>query len=81
MQNYTHDLVTEEVGLNNLIENSLKAIEQEKEAIADAAKISEEDVNNAAEERLFNYSSSPIKDADFVEFNEFVDQEKEEDES
>jgi hypothetical protein len=80
MQNYTHDLVTEEVGLGSLIENSFKNIQQEKEAIAEAAKNSKEDADKAAEDSLFNYDTSILKDSDFTEFNDFIEEEREEDE-
>jgi len=33
MQKYTHDLITEELGLENLIENAVKNMEREREAI------------------------------------------------
>lgn len=69
MQKYTHDLVTEELGLGNLIENAIKNIEREKERIKAAA----EDPNGFAEDEedsLFDYGEKPLEDKDYMEFEE-----------
>lgn len=74
LQNYTKTLVTEEMGLGNLIENALKQIEEdkikEKEGTAEAA--SDEEL---LEMELFSDDSAKkmINDSDFVEFTEFED--------
>lgn len=79
MQNYTHDLVTEEVGLGNLIENSIRSLERERKSIADAASFDEESANKKAEDELFDYNTPIVSDEDFAEFAEFQEQEREED--
>lgn len=61
LQGYTRDLVTEELGLGNLIENSLKQMEREKERIADAAKDGVDDDELLDEEQV-------LTDQDFKEF-------------
>lgn len=55
MQEYTHDLVTEELGLGNLIENSLKALERERETIKEASLIGEDEKEKREEDALFDY--------------------------
>jgi hypothetical protein len=74
MQEYTHDLVTEELGLGNLIENSLKSIEREKEAIKNAAEATDEE---AEEENIFSYEGDLLSDNDIADFHKFKDQERE----
>jgi hypothetical protein len=76
MQNYTHDLVTEELGLGNLIENSLKALEKERENIANAAN-----EEASAEDSLFDYSTPVLTTEDYIEFNEYEEEERLQDES
>lgn len=73
MQGYTHDLVTEELGLANLIENSLKALEQEREAIRYAAE-NAEDFEEQQEEELFNTDIKQLLDEDFSDFFELLDE-------
>jgi hypothetical protein len=64
--------VTEEAGLSNLIENSFKAIEQEKEAIRNAAALGKDDEEAALEDAIFDYDDdSMTKDEDFVDFEHF----------
>jgi hypothetical protein len=64
--------VTEEAGLSNLIENSFKAIEQEKEAIKNAAALGKDDEEAALEDAIFDYDNdSMTKDEDFVDFEHF----------
>ena len=77
MQEYTHDLVTDELGLGNLIENSLKALEREKEAIAAAAEMDETRQEQQEEDRLFDYADEQLTDQDFID----IQKEMEEDES
>ena len=69
MQKYTHDLVTEELGLENLIQNSLKAIELERAQIQ-AASESAEDFKEQQEKDLFDYDKNVLSDADFMAFDE-----------
>ena len=66
MQKYTHDLVVEELGLGNLIENSVKQIEREREQIHAA---SAGDIEKKEEEELFSYNANEIEDQDFIDFN------------
>lgn len=79
MQNYTEDLVRNELGLGNLIENSLKAIEREKEAIKAAAEKGEEEQEREEEEKLFDYVGDPVTDQDFIDFKKSIEEEQEED--
>lgn len=78
MQQYTHDLVTEELGLGNLIENSIKTLEKERAAIEDAAH-DNRSADQKLEEELFDYDTPIVSDQDFAEFVEFKDKEAEED--
>lgn len=76
MQKYTHDLVTEELGLGNLIENAIKQLQEEKEAIAQSAELDE---NGIDEEKLFDYSIPLVTDKDFIDFEEEQEELSEED--
>lgn len=67
LQRYTHDLIMNESGLGIMLENAIKQIEEEKEAIEQAANRTEEDDEND----LFNYDISPIEKEDYDEFAEF----------
>lgn len=70
-QIYVKELVTGELGLGNLIENAVKAIEDEKAAIKDAS-VYAEGMEDKAEDALFDYDSkNVIEDSDFEEFSEF----------
>ena len=72
LQRYTHTLVTEEMGLGNLIENALKQIEQDKMALED---FEDEDEDEAFEEALFDYDTNlVIQDEDFEEFKAFEEE-------
>lgn len=68
MQTYTHDLVVDELGLGNMIENSIKSLERERERIAAAAE-SDEDFEAKQEEELFK-EGDPLTDEDFIDFYE-----------
>ena len=70
LQGYTHSLVVEEMNLGNLIENAVKemAIQESKEE--------DEDV----EDELGLEELDELKDEDFGEFNDFIEDEEEEDE-
>lgn len=76
MQSYTRTLVTEELGLGNLIENSLRAMERERQKIEEAAsKGSEED----EDELLFKDEEEEIMtDEDFEDFYSLRDETDEE---
>lgn len=74
MQDYTHDLVTEELGLGNLIENSLRALQQEKESI-EAAASSGLDFEEQQEQELFGQNFEELADQDFIDFYENAEEE------
>lgn len=69
MQIYTRELVTNELGLGNMIENALKAIEDEKEHIKEAGNYAEALQNSNEEDDLFNYEKPILEDEDFDDFN------------
>lgn len=69
MQIYTRELVTNELGLGNMIENALKAIEDEKEHIKEAGNYAEALQNSNEEDNLFNYEKPILEDEDFDDFN------------
>ena len=74
LQRYTHTLVTEEMGLGNLIENALKQIERDriKEELSDKDDIDED---GSFEDDLFNYDTNIVlSDEDFVAFNELEEE-------
>jgi tRNA uridine 5-carbamoylmethylation protein Kti12 len=75
MQKYTHDLVTEELGLGTLIENSMRTMQQEKESIKNASSLTVEEADQQAENALFDYEVSPLADEDFIDFATFKEQE------
>ena len=76
MQNYTHDLVTEELSLGNLIENALQKIQEEKDR---TANLTETDADFEAD--LFNYENQhQLSTEDFVKFKEMNEALKQEDE-
>lgn len=75
MQKYTRDLVTEELGLGNLIENAIQQLQKEKD-IADEIL----DNEDTFEDELFKYEDiDPISDTDFAAFSELEDELSEED--
>lgn len=66
LKNYTHSLVVDEMNLGNLIENAVKQmVEQE-------AKEEDEDV----EDELDYDTLDELKDEDFSEFGEFIEEEE-----
>ena len=73
MQKYTRDLVTEELGLGNLIENSVKQLEREREQIHAA---SAGDIEKQEEDELFSYNANELEDQDFIEFDEAMEGDK-----
>ena len=78
LQEYTHTLVTEEMGLGNLIENAVRqiAIDKEKEE-TDSESLTDEDALDAA---LFGDLDDELTTDDFVEYNELQDELRQEDE-
>ena len=70
LKDYTHSLVVEEMNLGNLIENAVKqmAIEESKEE--------DEDV----EEELSFEEIEALKDEDFEEYGDFIEEQEEDDE-
>ena len=74
IQSYTHNLVTEEMNLGNLIENAMKQIE------ADKIKEAQDDSEAATDDELMEMelfenddSTKVLTDGDFEEFKEFED--------
>ena len=74
MQIFTRQLVTDELGLGNLIENSIKNLEKEKESI-EAAASADENNENAEEDKLFDYNNTEelLSLDDYREFNDMED--------
>ena len=72
MQQYTHDLITEEVGLGSLIERAIQQIEEEKESLRKNTGEVDEDQE---EKDLFNYENDIVlKDMDFKQFAELEEE-------
>lgn len=71
MQIFTRQLVTDELGLGNLIENSIKNLEKEKESIEAAASAGENN-ETAEEDKLFDYNNTEelLSLDDYREFND-----------
>lgn len=75
MKFYTRTLVTEEMGLGNLIENAVKRLEKKQEQEIEEANNPEE----TEEEKLFDYNNNiAITDGDFQDFFDWEEQEEEE---
>ena len=74
MQIFTRQLVTDELGLGNLIENSIKNLEKEKESIEAAASAGENN-ESAEEDKLFDYNNTEelLSLNDYREFNDMED--------
>lgn len=74
MQIFTRQLVTDELGLGNLIENSIKNLEKEKESIEAAASAGENN-ETAEEDKLFDYNNTEelLSLDDYREFNAMED--------
>ena len=71
LKHYTHTLVTEEMNLGNLIENAVKAMAHEE------AKEEDEDVDD----ELDYDNIDELMDEDFVDHNQFIEDEMELDEA
>lgn len=76
MQYYTHNLVTEEMGLGNLIEQAIKNLEKEKEQIKAAAEAGLDDDEDSEDDNFFDYSNGhqEITDQDFSDLKDFEEQ-------
>lgn len=76
MKFYTRTLVTEEMGLGNLIENAVKRLEKKQEQAEEAAE-----TEGSEEDKLFDYNSNlAISDSDFQDFFDWEEQEEMENE-
>jgi hypothetical protein len=72
MQQYTHDLITEEVGLGALIERAIQQIEDEKESLRQNTGKKDE---GEEEDELFDYKQDVVlKDVDFNAFAELEEE-------
>ena len=71
-QHYVHNLVTEEMGLGNLIENAVKLLKEEKDNIAAAGA---DGMDEGAEDDLFDYDKEIIDltDEDYQDFRDAED--------
>jgi hypothetical protein len=77
-QRYTYNLVTEEMGLGNLIENAIKQMEEEKQNILRAGDdAGDEDEEYAEEERLFDYETNDFETLSSQDFQDFYSLEEE----
>lgn len=75
LQHYTTTLVTEEMNLGTLIEQSLKEIQADKEKEADLDDTDDIDEDDAFEEKLFSDNADKIiKDEDFIELRELEEE-------
>ena len=80
MQYYVKTLVTEEMGLSNLIENAVKKIEQ-RQANEVQESADSDDIDMDEENKLFDYNNNIITtDEDFQEFYDWEDSEEKENE-
>ena len=74
IQNYTHQLVVDEMNLGNLIENAVKQIQidKEKEAIHEADAANDDEIFEA---ELFDEDKKAfLNDEDFEQLQEFIDE-------
>ena len=80
LQNYTRQLVTEEMNLGNLIESAVKQIQadKEKEAMQDAEAANDDDVFEA--ELFADNKKAFMNDEDFEQLQEFIEDEEANDE-
>lgn len=71
LQKYTHDLITNETGLESMLETQLKKIEEEKETIKQAAEsaLTQEEEEEA---KLFDYDNGGLLETeDYSNFKDF----------
>lgn len=76
MQDYTRNLIIEEMHLGALIERAVQQIEEEKvrEAASDATDSPDEDEDERFENDLFNEETTELTDKDFEEFEDFEEE-------
>ena len=79
-QKYTYNLVTEEMGLGNLIENAIKElqVDKEKESQIDESDADEDEV---FESELFSDDATFLEDEDFQQLQQMVEDDSEDDEA
>lgn len=77
LKHYTHNLISEESGLGNMIENALKQIEEENLRLKET---NGETDDSDEETALMNYKISVIEDEDISDFKDFADEQAEIDE-
>jgi hypothetical protein len=68
LQGYTRALINDEANLGNMIENSMKEIENDRKREAETNE--DDDDDTSFEEHLFSDAALEITDQDFEEFNE-----------
>lgn len=73
MKRYTKTLITEETNLGNLIEEAIKSNQREDEAAANA---DDTDTGLTDEEDLIEELEEQLRDEDFEEYSEFLDNEE-----
>ena len=73
MKRYTKTLITEETNLGNLIEEAIKSNQREDEAAANA---DDTDTGLTDEEGLIEELEEQLRDEDFEEYSEFLDNEE-----
>ena len=73
MQEYTHNLITEEMHLGSLIERAVKSIEDDREREAELDDLDEDD-EDAFERDLFDNEEDAIEDNDFSELKDFEEE-------
>ena len=73
MQEYTHNLITEEMHLGSLIERAVKSIEDDREREAELDDLDEDD-EDAFERDLFDSEEDTIEDNDFSELKDFEEE-------
>lgn len=77
LQQYTKTLVTEEMNLGNMIESSLKQIEQDR---ANESTVDTDDADQEFEDGLFEYRDNvELEDADYSDYYDAIEKEREED--
>ena len=76
LQHYTSTLIMEESNLGNMLDASLRAIEEDREK---ESKVNLEDGEEEEnDDELFDYEGTKmLEDEDYVEFNEMIEEEKE----
>lgn len=81
MQHYNRQLVVEELGLGNLIENAVRNIQREQETIAAAAQLDEEAEEKAEADALFDYDAhDDMNDEDIEEYSDYLTLQEQKDE-